>query len=247
MITLSTRPHRLISSLDHLVGAGEQPWRHDEARALDDDISPCAGDYGLDLCLLGCGNSKLVESLLEIVKKGLPFGSCNPEMLVRLLHRASRILLRSTGSPADHFCDEVLEAWWGNSMMGLVYLWICIQAGIDHDPVDEVIDHGGNAVDAAEPLIKAASILGGHWCLLLIADEARAMCGLLFDLYAELIGQCAPPAFLALDVGAVLLRRAVHRPTAVGDQAHFHVVGVDDLAQLLVEALDNRWRRAGRR
>src|SRR5262245_51647389 len=74
-----------------------------------------------------------------------------------------------------------------------------------------------------------------------------ALCGLLFDLEAELIDQCAPLAFLALDVGGVLLRRAGHRPTAVGDQAHFHVVGVDDLAQLPVEALDNRWRRAGRR
>src|SRR5262249_19502526 len=60
----------------------------------------------------------------------------------------------------------------------------------------------------------------------------RALCGLLFDLEAELIDQCAPLAFLALDVGGVLLRRAGHRPTAVGDQAHFHVVGVDDLAQL---------------
>jgi hypothetical protein len=45
-------------------------------------------------------------------------------------------------------------------MMGLVYLRVRIQAGVDHHPVDEVIDHRGNAVDTAEPLIKAASILG---------------------------------------------------------------------------------------
>src|SRR5262249_16780260 len=77
----------------------------------DDDISPCADDYGLDLCLLGCGHSELVESLLEIVEKGLPFGSCDPEMLVRVLHRTTRVLLWSTSSPADHFRDEVLEAW----------------------------------------------------------------------------------------------------------------------------------------
>src|SRR5262245_9334035 len=74
-----------------------------------------------DLCLLGCGHSELVESLLEIVEKGLPFGSCDPEMLVRVLHRTTRVLLWSTSSPADHFRDEVLEAWWGNSMMSLVY------------------------------------------------------------------------------------------------------------------------------
>src|SRR5262245_25198703 len=36
----------------------------------------------------------------------------------------------------------------------------------------------------------------------------RALCGPLFDLEAELIDQCAPLAFLALDVGGVLLRRA---------------------------------------
>jgi hypothetical protein len=34
-------------------------------------------------------------------------------------------------------------------------------------------------------------------------------------------------AFLALDVGGVLLRRTGHGPTAIGDQAHFHVVGVE--------------------
>ena len=48
-------------------------------------------------------------------------------------------------------------------MMGLVYLRVRIQAGIDHDPVDEIINDGGDAVDTAEPLIKAASILGSHW------------------------------------------------------------------------------------
>src|SRR5262249_34993925 len=47
-------------------------------------------------------------------------------------------------------------------MMGLVYLRVRVEAGIDHDRVDEVIDHRGNAVDTAEPLIKAASILGSH-------------------------------------------------------------------------------------
>jgi hypothetical protein len=31
-------------------------------------------------------------------------------------------------------------------MMGFVYLWVRIQAGIDHDPVDEVIDYRGDAI-----------------------------------------------------------------------------------------------------
>ena len=41
-------------------------------------------------------------------------------------------------------------------MMGLVYPWICIQTGIDHDPVDEVIHHAGDAVHAAEPIALTA-------------------------------------------------------------------------------------------
>ena len=53
-------------------------------------------------------------------------------------------------------------------MMGLVYPWVRVQAGIDHDPVDKVIDHGGDAVDTAEPLVKAGRILGRHWPLLFL-------------------------------------------------------------------------------
>jgi hypothetical protein len=34
-------------------------------------------------------------------------------------------------------------------MMGLVYPWVRIEAGIDHDPVNKVVDHGGDAVDTA--------------------------------------------------------------------------------------------------
>ena len=53
-------------------------------------------------------------------------------------------------------------------MMGLVYPWICIQARIDHDPVDEVIHHGGDAVHTAEPVLEAGRILSGHRYILLL-------------------------------------------------------------------------------
>jgi hypothetical protein len=39
-------------------------------------------------------------------------------------------------------------------MMGLIDPWVRIQARIDHYSIDEVIYHGGNAVDTAEPLVK---------------------------------------------------------------------------------------------
>src|SRR5262249_41924992 len=89
------------------------------------------------------------------------------KILVRVLHGAAGVLLRSTGSPAEHFRNEVFEACRGNAMMGLVYLWVRVQAGIDHDPIDKVIDHGGDAVDTAEPLVKAGRISDRHWPLLL--------------------------------------------------------------------------------
>ena len=47
--------------------------------------------------------------------------------------------------------------------MGLVYPRVCIQARITHDSIDEVIHHGGDAVDTAEPIVKAGRILSSHW------------------------------------------------------------------------------------
>src|SRR5262249_30471204 len=105
-------------------------------------------DYGFNLCLLRFSHSELVERLLEIIEKGLPLGRRDHKILVRVLHGAAGVLLRSTGSPAEHFRNEVFEACRGNAMMGLVYLWVRVQAGIDHDPIDKVIDHGGDAVAA---------------------------------------------------------------------------------------------------
>jgi hypothetical protein len=121
---------------------------------LNDDFRPSAGDYSLDLRLLGLGHSELVECLLEIVEKSLPLYRSYHEMSVGLLHGAARVLLRPASGPADHFSDEVLEASRGNAVMGLVYLWVCIQAGIDHDPVDEVVHYGGDAVDTTEPVVE---------------------------------------------------------------------------------------------
>ena len=101
------------------------------------------------------GTGELVKGLLEIVEKGLPLGRSDHQMLVRFLHGTAGVLLRPTSSPADHFSNEVLEARMGNTMMGLGYPCVRIQVRIDHDSIDEVIHRGGNAVDAAEPLVKA--------------------------------------------------------------------------------------------
>src|ERR1700730_2186494 len=99
---------------------------------LDHDVSPSAGDDALDLCLLGLRDSELVKCLLEIVQKGLPFCRCDHEMLVGVLHGAARVLLRPAGGPTDHFSDQILETSSRNSMVGLVYPWVRVQAGINH-------------------------------------------------------------------------------------------------------------------
>ena len=114
----------------------------DAHASSDDDISPRAVDYGFNLGLLGLGHGELVECLLKVVEKGLPLCRCDHEMLVRVLHGAARVLLRSAGRPTDHLRNEVFEACRRNAMMGLVYPWVGVQAGIDHDPVDKVVNHG---------------------------------------------------------------------------------------------------------
>ena len=157
--TAVASPREVVSSAGSpIVQTGHVP--------LDDDISPCAGDYRLDLFLFSLGHSKLVKGLLEIVEKGLLLGRSDHQMLVQILHGTAGVLLRPTSSPANHFRDEVLEARRGNTVMGLVYPRVRIQARIDHYSIDEVIDHGGDAVDTAEPLVKAGRILSSHWHLL---------------------------------------------------------------------------------
>src|SRR4029077_11285669 len=76
-------------------------------------------------------------------------------MLMRLLHGAACVFLRPTSGPTQHLRDEIFEACRGDAMMRLIYPWVCVEAGIDHDPVDEVIDHCGDAIDTAESFVKA--------------------------------------------------------------------------------------------
>ena len=40
------------------------------------------------------------------------------------------------------------------SMMSLIEQWISVQARVDHDAFDKVVDHGGDGIDASEALIE---------------------------------------------------------------------------------------------
>ena len=47
-------------------------------------------------------------------------------------------------------------------MMCFVHLGVRIKARIDHDPVDQVIHHGCDAVYATEALVEAEWIFASH-------------------------------------------------------------------------------------
>jgi hypothetical protein len=57
---------------------------------------------------------------------------------------------------------EELEACRGDPMVGFVHGRILVQPGIGHDPVDEVVDHRGDVVHAAETVIQRRSLVGLH-------------------------------------------------------------------------------------
>ena len=63
-------------------------------------------------------------------------------------HRTPRIYLRATSCPTEHLRDEVLESWRRDSMVGLIHARVSVQPVVDHDPVDKVIDNGGDVVYA---------------------------------------------------------------------------------------------------
>src|SRR5207245_1375674 len=82
---------------------------------------------------------------LKVVEKSLPLGGRDHKRLVRLPHRATGVLLRSTGRPADHLRDKVLEPRRRHPIT-----------------VDEVIDHRRDSVYSAEPLVETGLITRSH-------------------------------------------------------------------------------------
>jgi hypothetical protein len=47
-------------------------------------------------------------------------------------------------------------------MVSFINPWICVQAGIDHDSVNEVVHYRGDAVDTAKSLVKAGITCGSY-------------------------------------------------------------------------------------
>jgi hypothetical protein len=58
-------------------------------------------------------------------------------------------------------------------MVRLVHGRILVQPGIGHDPVDKVVDHRGDVVDAAEAVIQRPTLVGLHRPLQCLRGDAR--------------------------------------------------------------------------
>src|SRR6516225_4921915 len=56
--------------------------------------------------------------------------------------------------------------------MSLVHARIGVKAGVNHDPVDKVVDNGGNAIHTAETVVKRLALSGRHDLFLSIAGAA---------------------------------------------------------------------------
>ena len=62
--------------------------------------------------------------------------------------RMAKERLSCPPSPADHLGHEALESRGGNAMVRFVHSRIGIQSRIYHDPVDEVVYHGSDAINS---------------------------------------------------------------------------------------------------
>jgi hypothetical protein len=67
------------------------------------------------------------------------------QVLVRILHRAAPCTFEAPGGPTGISVTRYIRSLPAERDEGL-YPWICVQALIDHDPVDEVVYNCGDAV-----------------------------------------------------------------------------------------------------
>ena len=53
-------------------------------------------------------------------------------------------------------------------MVGFINTRVSVQPLIDHEPVDKVIDNGGDVIYAARPIVEGGCVLGVYgFCLLM--------------------------------------------------------------------------------
>src|SRR5215831_1468521 len=126
----------------------------DSRLGSDDNIRSGAVDDCYQFGLLSGRDSEFIERLMKVVQKRFPLLRGYLQVSMRVRHRLAAVLLWAARSPADHLSHQVLESRRRHAVVGFVYKGIGIQPWIHHDSVNEVIYHGGNAVDAAKSVVE---------------------------------------------------------------------------------------------
>jgi hypothetical protein len=116
---------------------------------------------------------ELVERLRHVVHERVPLARRDAQVPVRALHVLAGVFLRTSGAPAQHLGNQVFETCRRYLVVRVVDQGIGVEPGIGHHAVDEVVYDGRDAVDTAEPLVKAGRILRGHWHLLLLPHAGK--------------------------------------------------------------------------
>jgi hypothetical protein len=104
--------------------------------------------------MIGGHQGRSAKPGLELPALGQSFAGGDFHVFVRFVHGASGVFLRAAAGPADHFRDQVFESWRGHTMVRFINPGIHVQSRVNHDAVNEVVDDGGDGVDAAEALVK---------------------------------------------------------------------------------------------
>jgi hypothetical protein len=66
----------------------------------------------------------------------------------------TRVPLRPSARFADLFGHEVLEPGRQHAVVRLVDARIRVQPVVNHNPIDEIVDDGGDVVDAGESVVE---------------------------------------------------------------------------------------------
>src|SRR5947199_6661813 len=122
---------------------------------------------------LGRRDRELVERLRHVVHERVPLVRRDAQVPVRALHVLAGVFLRTYSGPAQHLGNQVFEACRRYLVVRLVDQGIGVEPRIGHHAVDQVVYDGRDAIDTAEPLIKVAGILRGHWYLILLPHAGK--------------------------------------------------------------------------
>src|SRR5437763_5824187 len=91
---------------------------------------------------------------MQIFQQVLPLLMGNHDNPMGIAHGPAGVLLRATRGPGEHFSHQELEPGWRHAMVRFVHARIRVQAGVDHDVVDQVVDDGRDVIDDAQPIVE---------------------------------------------------------------------------------------------